>query len=96
MISGWTLTVEAVAWDTETNSAAFQAVVDTANWLNVFSEPLAAKINSQFNAPTGKFNKFSYYAVNCDVTPPSNFGIQIKSKMFSVDTRDMIWRDFSG
>jgi hypothetical protein len=45
-ISEWTLTVEAVAWDAETNSTAFHDVIDAANLLNVFPEPLATKINS--------------------------------------------------
>ena len=89
-ISEWTLIVGAVAWDTATNSSAFQAVVDTANWLNVFPEPLATQINSQFNSPAGELNKLGYYTVDCDATPPSNFGIQLNSEMFSVNSADMI------
>ena len=65
--------------------------------MNVFPEPLATKINAQFDPPAGAFDKASgYYPVNCDATPPSNLGVRINGKMLSVDSKDMIWRDFSG
>jgi hypothetical protein len=96
-ISEWTLTIEAVKWEVQTNSTPFQAVVDTGNWMNVFPEPLATKINAQFDPPAGAFDKVSgYYPVNCDATPPSNLGVQINGKTLSVNSKDMIWRDFSG
>ena len=96
-ISEWTLTVEAVQWNGQTKTAPFQAVVDTGNWLNVIPEPLATKINAEFDPPAGAFDTVSgYYPVKCDATPPSNIGIQINGHMFSIDSRDMIWRDWDG
>lgn len=97
IISEWTVSVQAVTWDGETDGTPFQAVVDTGNWLNSLPEHLATKINAKFDPPAGDFDTvLGYYPVACNATPPANFGIQFAGQMFSVNSKDMIWRDFSG
>ena len=93
-ISEWSLTVQGLKWSDKTSTTPFQAVVDTANWLNMFSKDIADKINADFNPPA-KYEG-SLYTVACNATPPSDFGMQIGGTMFSVDPVDMIWRDASG
>ena len=93
-VSEWTLTVQGLKWNDQTSNTPFQAVVDTANWVNVFPKDIADKINADFNPPA-KFAG-SYYTVVCHAKAPPGFGMQIGDTMFNVNPVDMIWRDASG
>ena len=91
-ISEWSITVQGVQWDDQ-SSDSFQAVVDTANWVNVFPKSLSDKINADFDPPA-EYAGY-YYTVECNAKPPANFGMKIGGTMFSVNPVDMIWRDAS-
>ena len=96
-ISEWTLTVQAVTWDGQTHSTPFQAVVDSGNWQNIFPEAIATKVNAKFDPPAGDLDRVSgYYPVKCDAIPPADLGVQIGGKTISINSKDMIWRDWSG
>lgn len=95
-ITEWTLTVEAVTWAGETNSTPFQAVVDSGNWLNIFPKEEADTVNAAFSPPAQYNETLTVYTVDCDATPPANFGVQIGGVMFEIDSADMIWRDAFG
>ena len=95
-ISYWTLTVEAVTWDNETNSQPFQAVVDSGNSENFLPDDIAAKVNAAFDPPGKLSSELGQYLLDCAASPPASFGIQVGGQMFNIDSADMIWRDTNG
>jgi aspergillopepsin I len=95
-ISEWTLKVEALTWNGKTNSTPFQAVVDTGTWQNLYPAEVASQINAGFDPPGVWDAEWSSYAVPCNATPPSNVGIQIGGKSFSMNGADMIWQAPTG
>lgn len=90
--------MDAVTWNGKTVSKPFQAVVDTANWLNVLPEEIASEINAAFDPPAKPTKGLgqSYYTVACNATPPASHGLQIGGYMFTIDPADMIYRDYTG
>ncbi|KAK5168406.1 uncharacterized protein LTR77_006976 [Saxophila tyrrhenica] len=95
-ISFWTVTVQSVSWDDKTGSKPFQAIIDSGNWANVLPPKLASRINAAFEPP-GKLDKKSgYFKVDCDATPPADVKFEIGNQKFSINSADMIWRDWDG
>jgi hypothetical protein len=102
MISLMTLTVDGVVYgdassnSSVTNSTKFQAVVDTANHMNLFPRAQAEAINNAF-VPPGVFDKESHvYVVHCNATTP-RLAVVLDGRTFWHQSRDdLIYRDESG
>jgi hypothetical protein len=102
MISLMTLTVDGVVYGNAssntfvTNSTKFQAVVDTANHMNLFPRALAEAINSAF-VPQGSFDEDAHvYLVDCNATTP-RLAVVLDGCTFWHQSRDdLIYRDDSG
>lgn len=102
MISLMTLTVDGIVYgnassnSSVTNSTKFQAVVDTANHMNLFPRALAEAINSAF-VPPGLFDEAAHiYVVDCNATTP-RLAVMLDGRTFWHQSRDdLIYRDNGG
>ncbi|KAK3699771.1 hypothetical protein LTR37_016280 [Vermiconidia calcicola] len=98
-ITEWTLTVQSVTWNGTTYSQSYQAVVDSGNFYFIVPSDLAKGINSAFSPPAiyepdGPLGPL--YSVQCNATPPTDVGFQLGGRMLSIDSSDLIYRDWSG
>lgn len=91
-ITLWTLTINATVTNNQTNSTAFQAVVDSGNPSNVYPPELAASVNAAFDPPAELIpsNGSEYiYSVACDATAPTH-GVTLGNTTFFMQPEDMI------
>ena len=85
-----------MTWNGRTKSTPFQAVVDTGNWQNLFPQEIASQISAVFDPPAVFDPDQGQYSVACNATPPIHIRVLIGGKMFSLNSIDVIWRDWTG
>lgn len=95
----WTSTVRSVAFGGETYDAPYQAVVDSGNFFFIVPDALAEQVASAFDPPGVYYPEGQLgpvYRVQCNATLPADVGIELGGKVFSVESEDLIYREFDG